>query len=66
MLFRSQAWIDAANPAGQREIAEQIQVQAFDDVPFLPLGSYLQPTAYRADLDGMMTGLPLFTNIRRI
>jgi len=43
-----------------------MQVQAFEDVPFLPLGSYLQPTAYRADLDGMQVGLPLFTSIRRI
>ena len=60
-----QDWIDAADDAGRRKLAETIQVQAFEDVPFLPLGSYLQPTAYRADLTGMLTGLPLFTNIRR-
>jgi peptide/nickel transport system substrate-binding protein len=60
-----QSWIDAADQAERLEIARQIQVQAFEDVPFLPLGSYLQPTAYRADLTGMQVGLPLFTNIRR-
>ncbi|MGU3284710.1 ABC transporter substrate-binding protein [Methylobacterium mesophilicum] len=60
-----QAWIEATDEAGQRDLARQIQVQAFEDVPFLPLGSYLQPTAYRADLSGVLTGLPLFTNVRR-
>jgi peptide/nickel transport system substrate-binding protein len=60
-----QSWIDAPDQAERLEIARQIQVQAFEDVPFLPLGSYLQPTAYRADLAGMQVGLPLFTNIRR-
>ena len=61
-----QAWIDTQDAAAQRKIAEDIQVQAFQDAPFLPLGAYLQPTAYRANLTGMLTGLPLFHNIRRV
>ncbi len=28
-------------------------------MPFLPVGSYYQPTAYRSDLTGMMKGLIL-------
>jgi peptide/nickel transport system substrate-binding protein len=47
------------------EIAVKMQHQAFQDVPFLPLGSYYQPTAYRVDLTDMLKGLILFTNVRR-
>ena len=32
---------------------------------YIPCGQYFQPTAYRRDLDGMLTGLPLFWNLRR-
>jgi peptide/nickel transport system substrate-binding protein len=42
-----------------------MQVQAFQDVPLLPLGSYCQPTAYKKDLTDMLKGLILFTNVRR-
>ncbi len=59
-------WLAAPDLAAQQAIARQIQMQAFVDVPFLPLGSYYQPTAYRSDLTGMLTGLPLFTNLRRV
>jgi hypothetical protein len=43
-----------------------IQLQAFTDVPCLPLGLYYQPVAYRNNLTDMMKGLILFTGIRRV
>jgi peptide/nickel transport system substrate-binding protein len=55
-------WMDAADPKRQ---AEEIQRQAFQDVPYLPIGQYLNPTAYRSDLTGMMKGFPVFWNLRR-
>ena len=58
-------WLRAGDDAERLDLARKIQVQAWEDVPFLPLGSYYQPTAYRKDLTGMLTGLPLFTNLRR-
>ena len=51
--------------AQQQDLARQIQLQAWQDVPFLPLGSYNQPTAYWNTLSGMLKGLILFTNVRR-
>jgi len=42
-----------------------MQRQAFQDVPYVPLGQFYQPTAFRDDLNGMLKGLPLFWNIRR-
>jgi peptide/nickel transport system substrate-binding protein len=58
-------WLAETDPAQQLALAQKMQVQAFQDVPFLPLGSYQQPTAYRANLTNMLTGLILFTNVRR-
>jgi len=59
-------WLAATDPAAQRAIAEQIQLQAWQDVPYAPLGAYFQPAAYRRNLDGMLTGLPIMWNIRRV
>ena len=58
-------WLHATDMATQKTLAADMQRQAFEDVPCLPLGLYYQPVAYRADLTGMMKGLILFTGIRR-
>ena len=59
------AWLAAPDLAAQKEIASRIQAQAFVDVPFLPLGQFQQPTVLRRELQGVLTGLPLFWNVRR-
>jgi peptide/nickel transport system substrate-binding protein len=58
-------WFETPDPAAQQEIARKMQLQAFSDVPYVPLGQVLQPTAYRSDLTGVLNGLPLFWNVRR-
>jgi peptide/nickel transport system substrate-binding protein len=59
------AWFDAPDLAAQQQICRDIQLQAFHDVPYWPLGAYYQPTAYRTGLSGMQHGAPLFTGVRR-
>ena len=59
-------WLHAPDMATQKALARDIQLQAFTDVPCLPLGLYYQPVAYRNDLTDMMKGLILFTGIRRV
>ena len=59
------AWFAAPDLASQQRIAADIQAQAFIDVPFLPLGEFLQPTVQRRDLKGTLNGMPLFWNVRR-
>ena len=59
------AWFKAPDLAAQKKICEQLQLQAFQDVPYIPLGQALGPTAYRAEMKGVLTGLPLFWNITR-
>jgi len=55
----------AADLATQKALARDIQLQAFEDVPCMPLGLYYQPVAYPNDLMDMMKGLILFTGVRR-
>ena len=59
------AWFKAPDVAAQKTVCEQLQLQAFQDVPYIPLGQVLGPTAYRSELKGVLTGLPLFWNITR-
>ena len=58
-------WLQADSLATQKRIAEQMQLQAFQDVPYIPLGQQFQQSAYRADLKGVLPGLPVFWNIER-
>jgi peptide/nickel transport system substrate-binding protein len=48
----------------RRRVAEEIQRQAFQDVPYIPLGQYVNASAYRRNLAGVMTGCPVFWNLR--
>jgi peptide/nickel transport system substrate-binding protein len=56
-------WFTAPDVASQRSLAEQLQRLAFRDVPYIPLGQYAMPTAYRADLTGILKGNPVFWNV---
>ena len=58
-------WLLATDLPTQKRLAADMQRQAFQDVPCMPLGLYYQPVAYRTDLTGMTKGLILFTGIRR-
>ena len=49
-------WIDSAEPAEQKRIAAKIQLEAFAFVPFIPLGQYIQATAWRSNLSGLLRG----------
>lgn len=59
------AWLAAPDLAAQQKLCADIQRLAFNDVPYYPIGQYKQPTAYRANLTGMMSGTAVFWNIRR-
>jgi peptide/nickel transport system substrate-binding protein len=59
-------WFDAATIADQKRIAEQMQRQALETVPFIPLGQIFQPQAFRSDITGILKAGPiLFWGARR-
>ena len=56
-------WLDSTTEADQKAIASAMQVQAFEDVPYIPLGQVLAPVARLATLHGMLNGFSLFWNV---
>ncbi len=61
------AWFEAADLAGQKAAAAAMQAEAFRSVPYIPLGQWSQPTAFRSDLTGFVKGCnPVFWGVRRV
>ncbi len=48
----------------QKRIAADIQLQAFQDVPYIPLGQDFVTTAYRG-LSGVLDGFVMFWNLKK-
>jgi peptide/nickel transport system substrate-binding protein len=59
------AWFNAPDSAAQKKIGVEIQLQAFQSVPYYPLGMAQLPTAFRNDITGVPEGFPIFWNVRR-
>ena len=62
--LRSQ-FLDAATPEEQKRLTREVQLQAFQDVPYIPLGAYTQPFAFRRSLTGMARSFPVFYGVRK-
>jgi peptide/nickel transport system substrate-binding protein len=61
-----QQWFDAPDLAAQKNFAQQIQLAAFKNLPFMPTGQYFSPTSYRNDLTGFVKCAQiLFWGVRR-
>ena len=58
-------WLFATDPADRKRIATELQLQAFTDVPYIPLGQILPPTVYNRSVSGVLTGYALFWNLRK-
>ncbi len=62
-----EAWFDAPSLDAQRDIGRRIQEVALTDaVPYIPLGQFFQPAAYRRTLTGLLKGPPVPWGVRRI
>jgi peptide/nickel transport system substrate-binding protein len=60
------AWLDAASLDEQRRICTELQMQLWQDVPYIPMGEYWQSTAYRNDLLDVQPGcFAVFYGVRR-
>src|SRR5438477_227885 len=59
-------WLDAADLDKQRQICAEMQMQVWQDLPFIPMGEYWQTTAYRKELSGIIPGcFTVFWGVRR-
>jgi peptide/nickel transport system substrate-binding protein len=60
------AWFDAPNLEEQKRIAAEIQVEAFQVVPHVPLGHFLSPSAMRRNVTGLIKSpVVLFYNMAK-
>ena len=58
-------WIDAPDEEAQKKIAVDIQLQALQDVPYIPLGQNFYETSYQKDITGVLNGFVIFWNVKR-
>ena len=58
--------LQSDDAAVRHRFAEQLQLECLDSVPLAPCGVTLQPAAWRADLTGVLPGVPKFWNVRRV
>ena len=58
-------WFAAADTAARQAICREIQLEAMREVPYYPLGQFIQPTAHRTSLTGLLDGFATFWNVRR-
>jgi peptide/nickel transport system substrate-binding protein len=59
------AFVRASSPEEQKKIAAELQKNVYDQVILVPLGQFLQPSAWRKSLTGLLGGpaTPVFWNV---
>jgi peptide/nickel transport system substrate-binding protein len=53
-------WFAAPDLAAQKKVAEAIQTEAFESVPYVPTGMFQIPTAFRSNLKGVIVAPVVF------
>jgi peptide/nickel transport system substrate-binding protein len=58
-------WVRATDPTRRKQLAEAIQKVALREVPYVPWGEWVQPTAFRKTVQGVVKfNAPVFWNVR--
>jgi peptide/nickel transport system substrate-binding protein len=58
-------WLATDDLGDQKRIAEDIQRQAFIDVPYIPVGQILPTWTYQKTITDVLQGYALFWNVRK-
>ncbi len=59
-------WLGTADPAEQTRLERAYELRAYDVVPFIPLGRYVQTSAWRENITGILKGPSIvFWNVRK-
>lgn len=60
------AWFDAPDLPAQKQLADQMQLLGFQEPPFIPLGQYFIPYAYRTGMSGFVRApITAMWNVRK-
>jgi peptide/nickel transport system substrate-binding protein len=60
-----ESWLDAPDFDAAKKIAQEMQVQFWQDVPYVPTGEFAQPTGYWNYLKDMQAGWPVMHSVRK-
>ena len=60
------ASLDANTEEDQKRIVRDMQLHAWQDVPYVPLGLIYGPTAFSKTLTDIQMGWPVFHAVRRV
>lgn len=58
------AWFEAPTIEAQKKICADMQLRCMVDVPSIPVGQFIQPTASRTNITGVLNGFATFWNVR--
>jgi peptide/nickel transport system substrate-binding protein len=58
-------FLATADTAAQKRICADMQELAFQEAPYVPLGVFFQPTAWRRNVTGQLPGFNRFYNVRK-
>jgi len=58
-------WLDAPDAAARKAAAVALQKQWYVDAPQINIGQWMQPQAWRNDIQGVLPGFGVFWNVRR-
>jgi peptide/nickel transport system substrate-binding protein len=59
-----QAWLDAPDLESERRVCRELQMQFWRDVPYIPMGEWIQHTCYSRAITDVPMGFPLFYGVR--
>jgi peptide/nickel transport system substrate-binding protein len=58
-------WVRATDQTKRKQLAEEIQRLALDEVTYVPWGEWSQPTAFRRNVNGILKfAAPVFWNVK--
>jgi peptide/nickel transport system substrate-binding protein len=58
-------WVRATDQTKRKQLADEVQKVAFNEVPYVPWGEWVQPTAFRRNVQGVLKfGAPIFWNVK--
>ena len=59
-------WLDTSDADAQKRIAVQMQLQMWQDVPYIPMGHWVRSTAHRRNIVDLPWGFAAFYGVRRV
>lgn len=59
-------WMNTADLDAQTKIGEQMQLQLWRDVPYIPMGHWVRSTAHRSNIIDLPWGFAAFYGVRRV